>query len=438
MRIAEAVEDVLENLSDFENVLYELLDALGKGVSIAEVMYAFEGREIRPVELRFRPQQAFRFGTMTGPQTGPLRLGVIGAEDEIMPLNKFVVHSFRPHLGNRWGRPLGRRCFWPTWFKRQTIRFWLKFTEKGTGTVVAKYPAGSSADEKNLALQTAEAVNDETAVAIAETFVVELLEHARQGGVGIYKALAEGYANSEVSKIVLGQVLTSAGSDEGSGSRALGEVHNEVRAEKIGVDAQSLMRVVNEQVIGPFVTLNFGPNVERPKWVIDYEQDEDLAALAERDERLVRTGVAIPASYFHDRYQLPVPEAGEEVVRPLAKAGKPDAEFAEQAPIGPGDRELMQALREIVQGFSPAADDGRLRRMQAVSVLSQRQCAHCGRKKARKRAFCMACYYTLPASERHGLYQRVGEGFEEALDTALARLRGPRTVPEDGGSEVKA
>ena len=146
-RIAEAVEDVLDSLADCENVFHEMLDALGKGVSIAEIMWGFEGREIRPVELRFRPQEWFSFGPDFGPQTGELRISRVragsalpagGAFDDVdpLPLNKFLVHSFRPHLGNRWGRPLARRCFRPIWFKQQDIKFWLKFVEKGTGTVL--------------------------------------------------------------------------------------------------------------------------------------------------------------------------------------------------------------------------------------------------------------------------------------------------------------
>ncbi len=65
-RIADAVRDVLENLADCENVFCELLDALGKGVSVAEIMWGFEGREIRPAELRFRPQERFALAQTSG------------------------------------------------------------------------------------------------------------------------------------------------------------------------------------------------------------------------------------------------------------------------------------------------------------------------------------------------------------------------------------
>ena len=336
-RAASFIEDVLDGLKDFENVLYETLDALGKGVSIAELMYEPDGRQIRVSELRFRQQNAFAFNGLGQPPCGPLRIAGLGggaSDAEPLPENKFLVYSFRPLHGNRWGRPLGRRCFWMVWFKRQDIRAWLKFVEKGSGTVLTKYPRGGADDPAmvQLALDAAEAINNETAVAIPEDFIVEMLTQARGVGSGShFKDLAESLANAEISKVILGQTLTSAGSDQGSGSLALGEVHDKVRNEKEEVDAKGLMGAINRQVIRPLVTLNFGPNVEAPRWVIEYEDGEDLATLAERDERLVGMGVPMPVSYFVNRYQLPELEQDDEVVRPLAR-GPAGAAVAGESP----------------------------------------------------------------------------------------------------------
>lgn len=317
-RIAEFIEDVIANLNGFDEELYELLDAIAKGVSIAEIMYGFEGREIRATELKFRPQDWFSFGDAADLwQTGPLRLTY---SDEMLPANKFVVYTLDRTKGNRWGRPLARRCWWPVWFKRQTVKFWLKFVEKGTGTVLAKYPQTADPEMKAKALEAAEAINRETAVAIPENFVVEILEKARQGSADVYDGLVRNFANREISEVILGQVLTSQGSDEGSGSRALGEVHEGVRMEKVMVDAKGLMSAVNKQLIRPLVTLNFGPDKPAPKLVIDYEEGDDLNGLATRDKTLFDMGLKIPAAYVFERYQIPEPEAGEDVLGGRAQA----------------------------------------------------------------------------------------------------------------------
>ena len=59
----------------------------------------------------YRPQEWFSFGPDFGPQTGELRIsrmragsalpagGLFDNDVDPLPLNKFVVHSFRPHLG---------------------------------------------------------------------------------------------------------------------------------------------------------------------------------------------------------------------------------------------------------------------------------------------------------------------------------------------------
>ena len=42
----------------------------------------------------------------------------------------------------------------------------------------------------------------------------------------------------------------------------------------------------------------------------------------------------------------------------------------------------------------------------------------CGGAKTKMNAFCRGCYYRLPATLRQALWQRFGEGFEEAFEAA--------------------
>ena len=46
----------------------------------------------------------------------------------------------------------------------------------------------------------------------------------------------------------------------------------------------------------------------------------------------------------------------------------------------------------------------------------------CGNLKQPKQTFCRKCYYSLPEEMRRALYQRMGEGYEEAYFRACARL----------------
>lgn len=326
---ADFAREVLAAIPNFENILYELLDAVGYGVAIAEILWEQEGSRVFLRDLRPRPQELFAFGDPGRPQTGSLRFAssrfnptAPAAENRAaLPEHKFLVYSFRPRHGNRRGRPLLRRVFWPSWFKRQDLKFWLKFIEKGTGSVVVRYPAGSTDADKQRALEAAEAINEETAVAIPENFqiVSELLQAARTGATDIFLTLADQVCNNEIARVILGETLTQRGS-EGGGSRALGEVHQQVRFEKVAADARDLMAVINDQLLRWLFLFNFGPDVPIPRWAIPLDPPADLRARIEIDERLARLGVPIPLTYAQRTYSLPAASPGDPLLTPTAPA----------------------------------------------------------------------------------------------------------------------
>lgn len=370
-QLAAFIEETLENYIDvqagerfgFDQVLFEALDAVGKGVSIGEIIYGEAADRIFIRAVRFKPQHLFAFGevgkspystsTYMYPQTGPLRLrpGVsVDGIDPDMPLpeNKFLVHTYRPRYSNRWGTPLDRKVFWPSWFKRASVKQWLRFLEKGPGSVVARYRDGASTDEQNKALEAAQAINEEPAVALPAKFLVEVMQHVRQAMGSAYREMVDDFCNNEIARVILGQTLTSRGS-EGGGSRALGEVHQQVRQEKIEVDAKSLMMCVNTQIVWPLVLLNFGPVRRPPVWVIDYDAQRDLETTANWLRKLWEMRVPISRKFVYKTFQLPAPTPGDEL--PLSDAGDAaSAAFAEKK--SPADAAEINArdLDRLVAG----------------------------------------------------------------------------------------
>jgi phage gp29-like protein len=331
----------------FDGMLWEALDAVGNGVSIGEIVFA-EGRDRVYVKaVNFKPSHLFAFGetglaaystsSMAFPSTGPLRLrqGIFleGVPDTgLLPESKFMVLSYRPRYGNRWGSPLKLKVYWSSWIKRAALRNWLKFAEKGTGSVVAKYRPGSGPNEQEKALEVAMAVNDEPSVAIPESMTLEVLEHVRQNG-GAYKELVDEFCNSEIARAILGQTLTSRGSD-GGGSRALGEVHNDVRQEKIEADAKALMAAVNMRLVWPLTLLNFGPNVPPPVWTLQYDPGADQTALAGWLKALWQMNVKIDKKWTYASFQLPEPDESDPdsyLKPPVAAGGIAQADYGDEA-----------------------------------------------------------------------------------------------------------
>lgn len=378
VKLAAFIEETLESYFDssdgirlgLDAFLWEALDAVFKGVSIGEIIFAEASDRIFIKDVRFKPQHLFTFGegmmaaystsTYPYPQTGPLRLrpGIFGeglSSETPLPEKKFFVFSFRPRHGNRWGSPLGRKVFWPSWIKRANVRNWLRYGEKGAGSVVAKYPGGAGEKEQQTALDAARAIVEESAIAIPQKFEIELLEHVRGGGVGsVYRELADEFCNNGIARVILGQTLTSRGS-EGGGSRALGEVHERVAERKTEVDAKALMLAVNMRFVWPLVLLNKGPVAQPPMWAIDYEAGADLDGLSRILQRLWQMHVPLSRSSIYETFQvsaprdeedtLPPPSEGQEDLTPSAGEGGGFAEGKKKSPASSGRLSRQQSLK---------------------------------------------------------------------------------------------
>jgi phage gp29-like protein len=348
-KIATFIEETLEEYMGgslvsgrlpFDNALWEMMDAIGNGVAIAEIEWSVTSDRVFCKDLHFKPQQLFsfsespfgNFAAYGGPQTGPLRLrpGLtidgVGLEG-LLPQDKFFVHTYRPKRGNRWGSPLKRRCFWWAWFKKGGLLQWMRMLEKGPGTAIARYDQGES--EAQRALQLAQAITEEAQVAVPKRVEVEILEHVRGQMGSIHKDLVDDICNNAITRIILGQTLTSRGS-EGGGSRALGEVHERVAQKKTEVDAKSLMIAVNTQLVWPIVLFNFGPVEKPPIWTIQYEPGADVKLATDVLDRAWRWKLEIPKSHVRDTLQIPAPKDGEEILEPPS----PDEQMAPT----PGDK----------------------------------------------------------------------------------------------------
>lgn len=61
------------------------------------------------------------------------------------------------------------------------------------------------------------------------------------------------------------------------------------------------------------------------------------------------------------------------------------------------------------------------RTLKMIQELKGQVC-RCGADKNAGNTFCLKCYYSLPKPLRAALYQRVGEGYEQAYEEAVAYM----------------
>lgn len=303
---AEWLRRTLPTLPGWHTALLNLLDALGKGLAVVEILWAYD-RTAHLVPAAFKPRAAGRFAL-----DADSRWGLI---DELNPLapaaplppRKFMLARWNANDDRPHGKGLCEKVYWYYWFKKNNLKFWLVYNEKfGSPTVVARHRAGLSDPERNRLLEVLDSLQNDAGVTVPEGISLELLEAARGGNADTYERLAQ-WCNAEMARAILGQTLTS-GEGERSGSLALGKVHDAVRLDYARADALWLAEIINTQFIRPLIDLNFGASIPAPVWSLDLSTELDLTAEVEVDRQLLRMGIPLPTAYFYEKYNRPAPE----------------------------------------------------------------------------------------------------------------------------------
>lgn len=357
-RIAGFVKDALSWIDGWYLSLSELLDAILYGFEVSEIIWTVENGQVWIDRIKGRPHRNFYFDP-------DLRLKIVPVTEyygDVVPDRKFVLATYNPRRNNPYGKGLGSIVYWPTWFDACVIKFGLMFAEKyGAPTSVVKYRAGASDEQQKKALEVVDAIQNESGVAIPDWMQIDLLEAQRSGTINVYQYLT-GLCEARISKVILGQTLTTDQGD--TGSYALGAVHNKVRQDIIEADGLWLDGVINSTIIRWLVDFNFGVDVPAPIYRTLTEPPEDLKGRMDVDEKLVKI-VPLPMKDFYARYGWREPEAGEAKTSPGSTGDSP----ANSGAVGgAGARMLPGVMTGGVAAFSEPARFDRLLELEAATL----------------------------------------------------------------------
>lgn len=331
------------------------------GHAVGECMWEVREGKVWLAAVKARTPWRFRFDW-----EGQLRLLTRAAmiTGEALPDRKFWTVSWGADNDDEpYGLGLAHQLYWPVYFKKQGLGFWLRALEKfGAPTAKGTYPAGSDPKVKTELLQALHRMRMDGSIAVPEGVEVALLEAAR----GAVDQVAFNAAmNAEISKIIVGQTMTT---DQGS-SRSQGEVHMDVREELTDADAEEL----NESFMaGPARWLtewNFPgartPIVKRPAPEDEERSAVLLTAKAGAVKAMREAGYEptpeTESALFGDgwtRVPMPKPPALEEPVRLGARALLP------ALPAPRGAREFAEATHahgpDAVDVFTVELDPAQL------------------------------------------------------------------------------
>lgn len=309
-KLAEEVDGWLNQLTDLEDMMFDLLDAVGHGFACVEIEWERLGNMWLPKAFTHRPQSWFQVGTQD-----ELLLRRDGKpEGEALWDFGWIVHKHRSRSGILARGGLMRTLVWPYLFKNYSVRDLAEFLEiYGLPTRIGKYASGADDNDKLTLLNAVREIGHNAAGIIPETMQIELL-NAASGSADPFVAMMD-WADKTSSKAILGGTLTSQ-ADGKTSTNALGQVHNEVRHDLLVSDAKQLAGTLTRQLILPLLQLNKG-NVDMarlPRFVFDTQLPEDLSAYADSLPKLVEIGMKIPLAWAQEKLAIPLASEDEPVL----------------------------------------------------------------------------------------------------------------------------
>ena len=293
--MAEALQANLEAI-DWDRITEHMLFGLFYGYAVGEVLWSLDDGLVQ-FEIRVRDRSRFRFDA-----EGGLYLLKPDMQYHRMPERKFwVLATGEDHGDNPYGRGLAYWLYWPVFFKRNDIKFWLIFLEKfGQPTAVGKMSAAdlNNPQKRKELLSALQAISTEAAIAVPEGAEVALLEAARSGAAD-YEALKDAM-DAAIAKIVLSQTMTT---DNGS-SRSQSQTHAQVRDMVVQADADLLSSSFATQVTAWWAQYNAAafPGAVAPRVYRQVQPAEDKLHAAQRDQIIYGLGYEPTEEYVRKTY----------------------------------------------------------------------------------------------------------------------------------------
>lgn len=195
---------------------------------------------------------------------------------------------------------------------------------------------------------------------------VEFVDASKSASALPQKDLIE-MADTQCDTFILGQTLTTDVGD--SGSRALGDVHQDVRLAVIEGVSDFVADALNDQLFPSIIELNYGSADDVPKISAKLERPKDEAGMAARDKILFGDfGLPVDQAWLYERHGVPVPDPESDDLfqpRPNGVQGEPatgdeppeDASHETKARLEASDKGGRRVIRTIDQLSANVLED---------------------------------------------------------------------------------
>ena len=185
-------------------------------------------------------------------------------------------------------------------YKRGGFGDWAQYCELfGMPFRVAKYDGYDDKTRTDLENALKEA-GSAAYIVIPKEADLNFIQNNTTGSSILYDMLIDS-CNKELSKLILGQTMTT----EAGGALAQAKVHQEVEMEIHFADKLFVKNILNDRLIPLLKT--HGLNVDGGKFIFQEKENLDKKTRLDMDLKLAEK-IKIDDSYFYDTYNIPIPK----------------------------------------------------------------------------------------------------------------------------------
>jgi phage gp29-like protein len=284
------IRNVLGELNIY-GIMNQMLNSVLFGFTVLEVLWQKNGSTVIPVAVEEKPREWFRFDSMN-------RLCLVAANGNSGTLAeqypyKFLLLQHNPDYMNPYGDKILSKCFWPVQFKKGGLQFWTVFMEKyGMPHATAQVSRNATEEEQTKVLNALATMVQDAVAVVPEGTTVSIEKQTGTAIGDLYKMYVE-FMNTEISKAILSQTLTTE--LQKSGSFAASETHQNM-LEVLSLSDKRIVEASMNKLIDYIQLVNFASALPVSFYLSSPEQVNKT--LAERDKILTETGIEFTESYY--------------------------------------------------------------------------------------------------------------------------------------------
>lgn len=362
---------LLSSLPDFEDMLLDLLDAIGHGFSCVELTWANTDGIWAPVKFMHRPQSWFKLDTETRSE---LRLREGGYQGtELWPFG-WIVHKHFAKSGYLARAGLFRVLAWPWLMKQFSLRDLAEYLEiYGLPVKIGKYPRSAPEEDKDNLSRAIQQLGRSVSGVMPDDMSLEFLKESL-GSSDPFMGMVN-YCDSVISQAILGQTLSSSSQSTGLGS-GVANLHGEVRQDLLEADAAQLSSTLSAQLINPLLEINGWASGRKFSFVFDTSTQGDLNLFASSIKLLSEAGLSMPEEWVRKKAGIPEPsktektiggtaknqlvaQVGVENIAALSSVGSPDISNYPDKQIDKLDESMSPIIAAVLKKIRTMLDESR-------------------------------------------------------------------------------